>query len=113
MSTLTTKKFLYVPEIGTVSLIVSVIEISELPRTLSPPGPYIWTPHGPHRVYRLYEDTQQAFFSAMSQGGSADMPTFTEMRPATQIAVPSRLYYERPQSRSPTVRTSLRSERRV
>ena len=48
-------------------------------------------PTGPPRVYGLYEDTQQAFFSAISQGGSADMPTFTEMRLTTQIAVLSRL----------------------
>lgn len=80
---------------------MSVIEISKLPRTLPPPGPYIWTPRGPHRVYGLYEDTQQAYFSAISQGGSADMPTFTEMRPATQIAVPSRLYFEPPSPAHP------------
>jgi hypothetical protein len=34
------QKFLYVPEIGIVSLTVSVIEISELPGTLPLPGPY-------------------------------------------------------------------------
>lgn len=55
-----------------------------------PSGPYFMRSGRLHRVFRVYEDSQQAFFSNIFQHQSGE--DFSEVRPANQIHVPSRLY---------------------
>ncbi|KAK1756627.1 amidase signature domain-containing protein [Echria macrotheca] len=56
-------------------------------------GPYVWDRGQFHRVFRLFEDTQEAFFSAIIQEGEGASATFSEQRPTCSIPVPSRLYF--------------------
>lgn len=64
----------------------SVKELSDLPS-----GPYYRHGDGLHRVSRIYEDFNGAFFSAIAQNNEH---AFEEERPTIHIAVPSRTYSE-------------------
>lgn len=67
-----------------VTLHSSTKELSDLAS-----GPYFRDGGGLHRVSRLYEDFNGAFFSAITQNS---VPAFEEQRPTVHIAVPSRTY---------------------
>lgn len=55
-------------------------------------GPYYRHSNGLHKVFRVYRDTQDAFFSAITQTRGSYCWVFTEQRPTTCIPVPSRIY---------------------
>lgn len=52
-------------------------------------GPYFRNDRGLHRVFRLYEDFNGAFFSAITHNEEF---VFEEQRPTIHIGVPSRIY---------------------
>jgi hypothetical protein len=90
VTTASIDEFPYLKEFGThqVTIFTSRSQAS-FPKIA--PGPYFWNWGGFHSVYRLYEDSQEAFFSAVMQHGQGD--SFSEMRAASYIPVPSRLYF--------------------
>ncbi|UKZ72899.1 hypothetical protein TrVFT333_000536 [Trichoderma virens FT-333] len=53
-------------------------------------GPYFYQGAGFHRVYRVFPDSQSAFFSTIMQSPMSGR--FVEHRPTDHVAVPSRLY---------------------
>lgn len=53
-------------------------------------GPYFYQEASFHHVYRVFPDSQSAFFSAITQSPISGQ--FIEHRPTDHVAVPSRLY---------------------
>ncbi|EHK41963.1 hypothetical protein TRIATDRAFT_322099 [Trichoderma atroviride IMI 206040] len=53
-------------------------------------GPYFYQEASFHHVYRVFPDSQSAFFSAITQNPISGQ--FIEHRPTDHVAVPSRLY---------------------